>query len=250
MNSRRAVQKQPAYILTRHPYSESSLIVDAFTRDFGRVALLAKGARRLKSPFRGVLQGFQPLVLSWSGSRDLVTLVRAEPAPVTPTLGGRTLMFGWYANELLLRFLQRKDPHENLFDAYASLLTRLRQGGEHEWFLRLFEIALLRDIGYGMVLDRAVEGNQPIESGRRYRYIPDRGPVPEDDPGQFGMLVTGATLMALRGDLSVNDAIGREARRLTRKLLENLLEGRELRSRGVYRQMFVRAEAGDAGGGG
>lgn len=242
MATRHRVQKQPAYVLSRRPFSESSLIIDAFSRDFGRIALLAKGARRLKSPYRGVLQGFQPLAISWSGRRDLVTLVRAEPAPFTAGPSGRALMFGWYANELLLRFLQRGDPHETLFDAYARLLTNLVQGDDGEWSLRLFEVALLRDVGYGLVFDREAVGRRRIDSHRRYRYIPANGPVVEDGSEQPGIAVGGDTLMALGGELGANDSIRREARRLTRKLLADLLEGRELRSRSVYRQMYVAGE--------
>lgn len=240
MSSIRRIQKQPAFVLIRRPYSESSLIVEAFSRDYGRVALLAKGARRLKSPYRGLLQSFLPLTVGWSGRRELVTLVRAEASGPAPRLGGRSLMFGWYANELLLKFLQRGDPHENLFDAYSRLLAALAAGGDGEWSLRLFEARLLGDVGYGLLLEKEAGGQRAIEPGRSYLYVPERGPVEEGTRAINALPVRGDTLIALRNGMLPEESIRREAGRLTRALLAHLLEGRELRSRVVYRQMYGR----------
>ncbi|KAA3623690.1 MAG: DNA repair protein RecO [Proteobacteria bacterium] len=247
MSTRRRVQKQPAYVLIRRPFSESSLIVDAVTRDYGRIALLAKGARRLKSPYRGLLQGFLPLSIGWSGRRDLVTLTRAEAAAHAPRLSGRALLFGCYANELLVRFLQRGDPHEDLFDAYERLIEALGRESDGEWSLRLFEIALLRDIGYGLLLEREAVGQQSVEAGRRYLYVPDRGPLEEGASGFNGVPVHGETLLALRDGVYPDALWRREARQLTRTVLGSLLEGRELKSRLVYRQMFgAKTDIGDS----
>ena len=240
MAAGRRVQKQPAFILARHPFSESSLIVDAYSRDHGRVPVLAKGARRLKSPHRGLLQAFTPVLLDWSGRRELVTLTRAEAAGPPIRLGGRALMCGFYANELLLRFLHRGDPHEALFDAYASLISGLDDGGDPEWSLRVFETALLRDAGYGLVLDREVIDQRAIEAEGRYRYIAGRGPVAADSEGFGGTPVRGQTLIALRSNGDPGDVARREAKRLTRALLGDLLEGRALRSRAVFVQMYGR----------
>ncbi len=240
MATGRRVQKQPAFVLARHPFSESSLIIDAYSRDHGRVPVLAKGARRLKSPHRGLLQAFTPVLLDWSGRRELVTLTRAEPAGRPVRLGGRALMCGFYANELLLRFLHRGDPHEALFDAYAGLIADLDDGADPEWSLRVFETVLLRDAGYGLVLDREVVGRREIEENGDYRYIIGRGPVLADGEGFGGTPVRGETLIALRGRGFPGALARREAKRLTRALLGELLEGRGLRSRAVFVQMYGR----------
>src|SRR5215213_8884113 len=123
--SRRRVEHEPGYVLHTYAYKETSLIIEAFTRRYGRVALLARGARRPRSAMRGVLLSFHPLRLSWSGSADLANLVSAEWAGGIPLLGGRGLMCGFYVNELLLRLLPRDDAHEALFDAYAEALGGL-----------------------------------------------------------------------------------------------------------------------------
>jgi len=246
MATSRKVQRQPAYILARHPFSESSLVLDAFCRDHGRVPLMAKGARRLKSPHRGIVQAFFPLALDWSGRRELVTLVRAELVGAVPRLAGAPLMCAWYANELLLKFLHRGDPHEALFSAYESLLAELAED-DPEWALRRFEAALLADVGYGLVLEREVIGQQPIEARRGYLYIIGRGPVEDGAAGFVGTPVRGETLLALHSGARPGTAARREAKILIRTLLAGLMEGRHLKSRSVFMQMYGPQAAVDDG---
>src|SRR5262245_61996144 len=109
--SKRRADHQPGYVLHTYAYKETSLIVEAFTRAFGRVALLARGARRPRSAMRGVLLSFHPLRLGWSGSVEMGNLISAEWSGALPLLAGRGLMCGFYLNELLLRLLPRDDPH-------------------------------------------------------------------------------------------------------------------------------------------
>ena len=118
---------QAAYILHSYPFRETSLIVEAYTRDHGRVAMVARGARRPKSSLRGILLSFQSLLLSWTGKRELRTLIRAEWQGTYAPLRGQALICGFYLNELLMKLLPRDDPHEALFDSYASALARLAE---------------------------------------------------------------------------------------------------------------------------
>src|SRR5918999_6343225 len=122
---RRRADHQPAYVLHTYPYKETSLIVEAFTRNFGRVAVLARGARRPRSAMRGMLLSFHPLRVSFSGSVELGNLVAVEWAGALQPLVGQGLMCGFYLNELLLRLLPREDPHEALFEVYGEALSRL-----------------------------------------------------------------------------------------------------------------------------
>jgi len=151
MTSRRAhrIQDAAGYMLHATDWKETSLIVQAFTRDHGNVALVAKGAKRPYSVLRPVLAAFQPLALSWSGSGEVKTLVRAECAGVRP-LGGKSLMSAWYMNELLLRLLPREDAHPLLYDAYDSALEQLAGGSRAAGALRRFEWTLLNEAGYGL----------------------------------------------------------------------------------------------------
>ena len=233
----RRVQKQPAFILQRRPYSENSLLLDAFTREHGRVAVLAKGARKLKSPQRGLLHSFTPLCIAWSGRRELVTLTNAESFRKPFALEGQALMCAWYASELITRFLHRNDPHEGLFDAYAELLERLEQEGRPEWSLRLFEKCLLSEAGYGLVLDLEVGGQVPIQSSSHYRYLPDRGPVLDQGDDFGGIAVSGRALLSLHQESYPGKAEQKEIKKLTRILLSIHLQGRDLKTRRVVRQL-------------
>src|SRR3989441_10763935 len=122
---KRRAEHEAGYVLHTYPYKETSLIVEAFTRRFGRVAMLARGARRPRSAMRGVLLSFHPLRLSWSTSAELGNLISAEWWGGLSPLAGRGLMCGFYVNELVLRLLPRDDPHEALFDIYGETLARL-----------------------------------------------------------------------------------------------------------------------------
>ena len=130
-------------------WRETSLVVQAFAREHGCLALVAKGAKRPYSVLRPVLSAFQPLSLSWTGGAEVKTLTRAEPAGVRP-LGGGALMSAWYMNELLLRLLPREDAHPVLFDAYDAALAQLAGGSRAAGALRRFEWILLRETGYGL----------------------------------------------------------------------------------------------------
>ncbi|BDC26844.1 Recombination protein O [Bordetella parapertussis] len=130
-------------------WRETSLIVQAFSREYGCIALVAKGAKRPYSVLRPVLSAFQPLLLSWSGAGEVKTMTRAEIAGVRP-LGGPALMSAWYMNELLLRLLPREDAHPVLYDAYDTALTQLSAGSRAAGALRRFEWILLRETGYGL----------------------------------------------------------------------------------------------------
>jgi len=130
-------------------WRETSLVIQAFSRDFGCVSMVAKGAKRPYSVLRPVLSAFQPLSLSWTGAGEVKTLTRAEIAGVLP-LAGSALMSAWYMNELLLRLMPREDAHPVLFDAYQTALTQLAAGSRAAAALRRFEWTLLAETGYGV----------------------------------------------------------------------------------------------------
>lgn len=143
------VLETPGYVLHATAWRETSLIVQAFSRDHGWVSTVAKGAKRPHSVLRPALSVFQPLLLSWTGSGEIKTLTRAECAGVH-ALPGSALMSCWYMNELLFRLLPREDPHPGLFDAYVIALQRLAAGQPAVGALRRFEWILLKETGYGL----------------------------------------------------------------------------------------------------
>ncbi|GAA5234085.1 DNA repair protein RecO [Verticiella sediminum] len=138
------------FLLHSTAWRETSLVLDVYSRRHGRIALVAKGAKRPHSALRPVLCSFQPLALSWSGAGDVKTLVRAEWIAPLRRYSGPAMMSAWYMNELLLRLLPREDAHENLYAAYDAALTELASGARAAGALRRFEWILLREIGYGL----------------------------------------------------------------------------------------------------
>lgn len=236
--SKRRADHEPGYVLHTYPYKETSLVVEAFTRRCGRVALLARGARRPRSALRGVLLAFHPLRFSWSGAAELANLVNAEWAGVLKAdsgpLGGRGLMCGFYLNELLLRLLPRDDPHESLFDAYAGALAGLAGGDDVSAVLRAFEKRLLAELGYAPLLEREAASGAEVDPERVYGYEPDRGPVPA---ANGGLRVSGRTLLDLAADDYSRQQTRDEARLLMRALIAQRLHGQVLHTRTVLMEL-------------
>ena len=235
MNQRHKVDAQPAFVLHAYPYSETSLIIDVFSRDFGRVALLARGARRPRSVLRGVLLAFQPLELAWAGRGEVQTLMKAEWQGGQPLLAGKSLFCGYYLNELLMNLLPREDAHARLFAVYAETLRRFADGAQ-ESDLRCFERALLQELGYGLLLETDAEG-VAVEVDGDYAYEIERGPVRLQRPGGSAFSVSGRTLIDLaREDFSDPRSLS-EAKQLMRTLIGHYTGGRSLASRRIFREL-------------
>jgi len=233
---KRRAELEPGYVLHAYAYKETSLIVEAFTRRFGRVSLLARGARRPRSAMRGVLLAFHPLRLTWSASAELGTLMAAEWGGGQKSLAGTALMCGFYLNELLLRLLPREDPHENLFDAYAAALESLSLEREQAPVLRSFERRLLVELGYAPVLDRDAASGAAIEPDKHYAYEAEHGPV-ETRRANGDSVVSGRTLLDMAADDYGDARTREEARRLMRVLIADRLGGRALHTRAVLSEL-------------
>ncbi len=239
--TRRRTDQEPAFVLHTYPYKESSLIVEAFSRHAGRVALLARGARRARSAIRGTLLSFHPLRLGWSSGAELSTLISAEWQGGQRALAGLALMCGFYVNELLLRLLPRDDPHETLFDAYAETLSALSAGGEPAPLLRRFELNLLRELGYAPPLDREAGSDVPVVAAGRYAYASETGPqaVGSEASGDIGMdlVISGQTLIDMALGEYSRPQTREESRRLMRRLIAERLAGQNLYTRDVLREL-------------
>lgn len=239
MSLRSKVDGQPAYVLHSMPFRETSLIVEVFSRDHGRLGLVAKGARRPMSQLRGVLMAFQPLLIDWSGGGEMKTLVRAEWQGGQPLLGGQALLCAYYLNELLMRLLPREDPHPTLYRAYGDALRALAAGEGQEVILRRFELALLQELGYGLQLDADADG-VPVRPEVRYAYIIERGAVPLDEYGiDDASVVAGRVLLDMaRGDFREPETLA-GAKALMRRLIQHYLGGQVLQSRRVFTELFA-----------
>ncbi len=231
------MDSRPAYVLHTYPYRETSLIVEAYVSDHGRLPLMARGARRPKSSVRGVLLPFQPLLLSWSGKRDLRVLTRAEWRGAYAPLRGQPLICGFYLNELLLKLLPRDDPHEELFEIYETTLESLAAGGDPPALLRRFEIALLRELGYALVLDRDVERDEPVARERSYVYVIERGPVSDVSAARNGVELSGQTLIDMQSGSFTSAATQQESKALMRALINHYLGSQVLHTRQLLRDL-------------
>ena len=228
-----------AFVLHSYPFQDTSLVVEAFSRQYGRIGLLAKGAKRPKSPLRAALLAFQPLAMAWSGRGELHTLTRAESTGRPYELTGLAMMCGYYLNELLLKLVQRDDPHEGLFDAYAQALLGLVAAEPTQAVLRRFEIALLKEIGYALQLDQDADRGAPLVAEARYVYFPERGPLAihaaGGEPGALELL--GKTLLDMgRGDFT-DPRTATESKLLMRSLIAHHLDQRTLNTRQLLTEL-------------
>lgn len=223
---------QPVYVLHTYPFKETSLVVELLTRDFGRIAAVAKGARRPRSAMRGMLQSFQPLIAAWSGKSELRNLHSLEWGEGLLLLQGEALMCGFYLNELLLRLLPREDAHEALFDYYGQTLRTLAQGEEHGTTLRRFELKMLQEMGYAVPLDHD-EHDSAIEAARAYYYVAERGAcsLQAQSMQRNGVQLTGKTLLDMAQDDYSDPQTQQQSKQLMRVLLAHYLGDKPLHTR-------------------
>ena len=258
--SKRVSAVSQAFVLHQWDWSETSLILDVFTRDLGRIAVVAKGAKRPYSQLRAVLLPFQRLSIMLSRPRapadaqdsaDILTLRSAEYQGGAPLLPSGLLLTGYYLNELLLKLLARQDPHERLFDAYADSLAALAglgvdaAPGDEEPALRAFELLLLRETGVLPDLGRNTLTQAPLRPERGYQIRAELGLVPAERPDDASAL-TGSQCLAIQSALDSGEpALLRQAcmpaltalRSQLRQLLDHQLGSLPLRSRQTQRAL-------------
>lgn len=226
------VTGQPAFVLHSYPYKETSLIVDMFTRDHGRIGLVAKGAKRPHSALRGVLQTFQPLQASWSGKSELRTMIDAEWVGGMLPLEKTALLCGFYLNELLVKLLARDDPHPALFDHYVSTLNQLAHNEPAPIVLRKFERALLKETGVAADLTRCTSTRAAVDPGADYVVDPERGPRPVY-AADVWPVVSGKTLQDVEREDYGDPATQAQSKQLMRFLLAHQLGGAPLNTRQI-----------------
>ena len=232
-------QLHPIHILHRTPWRDTSLLMEAFSPEHGRIGLVARGVRGKRSHKAALLQPFQPLLASWAGRGDLLSLHNVEPDGPPQRLLGAALNSGFYLNELLLRLLQRHDPHPELYHAYRIALLRLQSGEQIEWTLRLFECELLEQLGYGLLLHCAADTGMALDPLQPYVYLPERGPIPAEQAE--GRVLQGKTLLRLaEAQWPASEAdpeLLQEAKYLLRQSLARYLGPKPIASRALFQTM-------------
>lgn len=208
---------QPVYVLHTQPFKETSLLVELFSQQHGRVAAVAKGARRPHSALRGMLQSFQMLSGTWSGKNELKILHSLDWSAGLTLIKGEALMCGFYINELLLRLLPREDAHENLFLHYEEVLQMLASERDLATTLRSFELKLLQELGYAVPL-LADENDFEIDADKVYRYEAEYGAC-ELKSTKNGVQLQGKTLL----DMAKNDYSDVQTQLQSKQLMRYLL---------------------------
>lgn len=231
-----------AYILHRRSYRESSFLVELFTPEHGRLTVIAKGVRKARSFSQGLLQPFIPLLISWSGKGELMSLVHIEADGEAKRLRGECLFAGFYLNELLMYLLQKWDAHPSLYGAYANAISALAANGLKQEILRSFEKYLLEELGYGPLPKNAVSLNNTFSPERYYRFIPEHGFVVADEVlherQASGNIFSGKSLLGIAKENWLDEVVLQDAKRLNRFVLAPLLGSRSIHSR----QLFIQPE--------
>ena len=235
MNRRAGWDLHSCFVLHSRPYSNTSLLIEFFSECEGRIPAIAKGARSGHSRLRGILQPFGRLLASFAGRGEVSTLISAEAGGDPVRLSGEALYCGFYLNELLMRLVQRGDPHDGLFTDYRQALAGLTSGKDRERCLRRFEIVLLDRLGYGLCLDRDADTGEPIRPDRYYHYEIEKGVVMQAGESQSDTHLQGKTLLGLARDYPLDRVEQRQARHLMRRILSHYLGQQPLKSRELFR---------------
>jgi DNA repair protein RecO (recombination protein O) len=206
--------------------------LDVWTEESGRLSLVAKSARGNRSRFRGQLEPFSPLLISWAGRNDLKNLTHAEVAGMPFNWVTDALWCAFYLNELILRLFPSQSPYPVVFSAYEQTLYKLKET-DLQTPLRHFECILLQELGYEIPLRQDTQNNS-IKPDQCYRFFPEKGFESCHDCDDTWVF-SGATLLALQEKQPIVQELQQEAKRLLRISLQPLLGNKPLKSR----QFFV-----------
>ena len=230
------ISLQPAFVLHSRPFRESSLLVDLLTPDYGRVGVVARGARAQQSRYRGHLRPFVPILASWSARSDLGSLNQVEPGGSPLLLEGRSLLAGMYLNELLVRLLHQHDPQPEIFEQYQQTLNALNQGNNQniEPILRRFEKGFLVAIGFGFSWTQTTDTLATIVSTQQYAFDPDLGFSEKLSPFHQQLLFSGAHIIAIAADDFASADVLHTAKRIMRLAMQLRLGHRVIKSRELF----------------
>src|SRR3990167_143630 len=226
---------QEAYVLHRRPYRESSFLLELLTKEYGRISVLIKGARKPKSPLQGLLQPFTPLLVSWVGRQELMVLSRVKAIASPFQLRGECLFAGFYLNELLVHLLQKWEAFPSLYLMYEKTLSWLGHDHLDQKILRMFEKQLLIELGYGVLLKSDLALQQTFSKDQYYEFIPGEGFIlSQVSAGQKSTHFLGQSLLDFAQENWQDDASLQDAKRLMRLIFANLLGDRILHSRLLF----------------
>lgn len=233
-----SVSLQAAFILHHRPFRDTSVIADLLTPDYGRISVVAHGVRSAKSRRRVLLQPFRPVLASWSGRSNLRSLGAIEESGMPVPLAGSTLACAYYTTELALRLIPENIPNQIAFALYARTLAELSETTSLEATLRIFEIELLEVLGVLPDFSRCNDTAVSIDASQPYQFDPAAGRASAgSEPVANCVPVSGKTLLAMSQRVFDDSLVLAESKRLMRRIVQQQLGGRELKSRDVFSQL-------------
>lgn len=227
----------PAFVIHRRDYRNTSLLLEFYLAKQGRLPAIARGAKSGRSTRAMLLQPFSPLRVSLSGRGEVKSLTQVEADGRPYRLQGETIYCGIYLNELLMRLLQRGDPNPSLYVNYQYTLERLASGESANQCLRDFEVSLIKELGYAMLLDRTADTDQPIVPEQTYDYQIEYGPVLAQGGADSGSRIHGRTLICLHCGERLDEQGKSEAKQLMRRVISYYLGGKPLKSRELFQSL-------------
>ena len=244
-----AAQDQPAYVLHRRPFRETSAIVELLSLDFGRIGGVIRGVKGGRRQQHNI-EPFGQVAVTWRGRGQLVTVLRSEP--VAPRrLTGEMLFAGLYLNELLVKTLSHQEPVAALFNCYGDTLAHMARGDDLEPALRRFEQRLLEELGYGLAFDIDIRSGLPIEGEKSYTVVDGEGfqevaaAHPRDTEtaegggsqapsGERQLTLSGREIVAIGNGEFADMRVRKAAKRIFRRALETRLAGKPLTTRRLF----------------
>ena len=229
-----SVELQPAFILHTRPYRDTSMLIDFFTPEFGRMTAVARGVRSRKTSKRNLLNPFTRLLISFQGKTDLKLLTQFEAEGAHFSLTAKYLFSGFYLNELLVRLLPQQDAHPEIYVLYEQSLQALSAQLDLEPVLRDFEFQLLQKLGYGIDFDTDAKTGEMISAHANYCLDPACGIylAHADVPSNFQFSGQHINAIAQRDFASLE--VKQTAKRISRILLKPLLGSKPLMSRELF----------------
>lgn len=236
------IKANPCFILHSRAWRETSMMAEVFSRQEGRITLVARGVRTAKkNNSQALLQPYRKIMLGWYGKGEMGTVNSLEAGDSEYALQGRRLMSGFYINELTMRLLHRHEPHPELFDAYEHALAKLSRDACEQATLRIYEKQILRAVGFGLVLDHDIRTLDAINHDALYHYQLEAGPslTSPDSNTMPSVIIHGSTLRSLEKECFEQPRDLAEARSLMRSIIAGILGPKPLASRKLY-QSYIR----------
>lgn len=237
------IELTPAYILHHRDYRESSLLLEIFSREHGRISLIAKGAKRNKKQKGVDFNLYQKYLVSWVAKSELGTLTDIEFEKMMQSLKPEQMMAGFYMNEIVLRLLHKHESHPELFDAYDAAIFSLLNDEPENIVLRYFEKVLLQSLGYGLVLESDVETGEKIAEDKEYCYQLDYGPSSISQEVKSGVKISGEALLQIDNETLSGVKNITEAKKLLKSILNKYLGAKPLASRQLYQAYIQNKKA-------